>query len=187
MAVLTMQVKIELDQWVSYLRNGLQTCYYCVAPMGFPEELQRKCIGHVRLPAPAELTGSGPAGSGAAGDAGEAGAADLSKRVRGEDREDEDDDHAKEEAKVDGLDVDVSEQDREHDQEQRDERERREPEQEPEGHGHEERRDMTVRDREATGYHKTNEEKWEEGLERKLAPLLGEVDIAEYYGKNIEE
>lgn len=42
------QARIVLDQWLSYLRNGLSTCYYCVAPTDFPEELQRKCIAHMR-------------------------------------------------------------------------------------------------------------------------------------------
>lgn len=42
------QAKLVLDQWLSYLRNGLSTCYYCVAPSAFPEELQRKCILHLR-------------------------------------------------------------------------------------------------------------------------------------------
>ena len=37
-----------LDQWLSYLREGLNTCYFCVAAMSFPEELHRKCIAHVR-------------------------------------------------------------------------------------------------------------------------------------------
>jgi len=45
---LTFQAKLVLDQWLSYLRNGLSTCYYCVAPSAFPEELQRKCILHLR-------------------------------------------------------------------------------------------------------------------------------------------
>ncbi|KAK4686837.1 hypothetical protein P7C73_g3283, partial [Tremellales sp. Uapishka_1] len=42
------KAKIIVDQWISYLRTGLSTCYYCVAPMSFPDELQRKCIGHLR-------------------------------------------------------------------------------------------------------------------------------------------
>lgn len=37
-----------LDQYLSYLRHGLNTCYYCVVPTAFPEELQRKCVGHQR-------------------------------------------------------------------------------------------------------------------------------------------
>ncbi|GHJ83982.1 hypothetical protein NliqN6_0384 [Naganishia liquefaciens] len=42
------KVRIELDQWVSYLRNGLNSCYYCVAPMDFPEELYQRCLRHIR-------------------------------------------------------------------------------------------------------------------------------------------
>lgn len=45
-----LQGKLVLDQWLSYLRNGLSTCYYCVAPAAFAEELQRKCILHLRPP-----------------------------------------------------------------------------------------------------------------------------------------
>ncbi|KAJ9103981.1 hypothetical protein QFC21_002444 [Naganishia friedmannii] len=43
------KVRIELDQWVSYLRNGLNSCYYCVVPMDFPEELYHRCMRHVRI------------------------------------------------------------------------------------------------------------------------------------------
>ncbi|OXG51481.1 arsenite-resistant protein ASR2 [Cryptococcus neoformans] len=42
------KAKIILDQWIAYLRHGLSTCYYCIAPCAFMEELQRKCIAHVR-------------------------------------------------------------------------------------------------------------------------------------------
>ncbi|WVQ76941.1 hypothetical protein IAR50_006620 [Cryptococcus sp. DSM 104548] len=42
------RAKIILDHWISYLRNGLSTCFYCVCPASFPEELHRKCIGHIR-------------------------------------------------------------------------------------------------------------------------------------------
>jgi hypothetical protein len=49
-AKLTSQAKITLDQYMSYLRNALNTCYYCVVPTAFPEELQRKCVQHLRAP-----------------------------------------------------------------------------------------------------------------------------------------
>lgn len=45
-----MQAKITLDQYMSYLRNALNSCYYCVVPTAFPEELQRKCVQHLRAP-----------------------------------------------------------------------------------------------------------------------------------------
>jgi hypothetical protein len=54
------QAKITLDQYLSYLRHGLNTCYYCVVPTAFPEELQRKCVGHQRAkpePVSAEIVG----------------------------------------------------------------------------------------------------------------------------------
>lgn len=44
------KAKITLDQYLSYLRHGLTTCYYCVVPTAFPEELQRKCVAHLRAP-----------------------------------------------------------------------------------------------------------------------------------------
>lgn len=46
--MLTPQAKISLDQYIAYLRHGLSTCYYCVVPTSFPEELHRKCVGHIR-------------------------------------------------------------------------------------------------------------------------------------------
>jgi len=57
------QAKITLDQYLSYLRHGLNTCYYCVVPTAFPEELQRKCVGHQRAkpePVVAETTVAEP-------------------------------------------------------------------------------------------------------------------------------
>ncbi|BEJ09479.1 hypothetical protein CcaverHIS641_0603940 [Cutaneotrichosporon cavernicola] len=44
------KAKITLDQYMSYLRNALNSCYYCVVPTAFPEELQRKCVQHLRAP-----------------------------------------------------------------------------------------------------------------------------------------
>ena len=34
---------------------------------------------------------------------------------------------------------------------------------------------------------KTADEKWEEGLDSKLSPLLGEVDVVDYGGRDIDE
>lgn len=42
------KVRIALDLYIAYLRNGLNTCYYCVAPHDHQEELKRRCIRHVR-------------------------------------------------------------------------------------------------------------------------------------------
>ncbi|KAL7420146.1 hypothetical protein Q5752_005112 [Cryptotrichosporon argae] len=44
------QTKSALDLWIAYLRYGLHTCFYCLAPCSFAEELHRKCIAHVRSP-----------------------------------------------------------------------------------------------------------------------------------------
>lgn len=171
--------------------------------MGYPEELQRKCIGHLRSPAPANVAA-------AAGENREGGAdvdADMEERVRGDDRDDRDRGHEESQDKgdadtgaagdaeaADGADEVAASGKEKGDASAGEEEEGKmqldKPDDGPDTeHGVEHRRDISHRDRELSGmgYHKSNEEKWEEGLERKLAPLLGEVDIHEYYGKDIEE
>lgn len=41
---------IALDLYLAYLRFTFHTCYYCVSTSDHLEELQRKCIKHVRKP-----------------------------------------------------------------------------------------------------------------------------------------
>lgn len=41
---------IALDLYLAYLRAAFNCCYYCAAVTDFAEELQRKCIKHVRKP-----------------------------------------------------------------------------------------------------------------------------------------
>ena len=41
---------IALDLYLAYLRAAFHTCYYCVCTTDKLEELQRKCIKHVRKP-----------------------------------------------------------------------------------------------------------------------------------------
>lgn len=41
---------IALDLYLAYLRTAFHTCYYCVSVSDNVEELQRKCIKHVRKP-----------------------------------------------------------------------------------------------------------------------------------------
>ena len=36
--------------WLAYLRGAFNTCYYCACVTDHVEELQRKCIKHVRRP-----------------------------------------------------------------------------------------------------------------------------------------
>jgi hypothetical protein len=168
--------------------------------MGYPEELQRKCIGHMRSPAPADV-GAGNAGEG------EDELAGGGERRRGEDRDDREEREREREGEADGRvegegvplgadedaagiksedvagkedqaggaegDGDGAAEIKDKDEVAKEETHRPEP--------------ITDKTREVSGFHKTNEEKWEEGLERKLAPLLGPVDIGDYYGKNIEE
>lgn len=131
------QAKITLDQWISYLRHGLHTCYYCVAPFSYAEELQRKCVAHVRLPSPIAPVESM-----------------REEELRGEDREEKQEmaDEAPEKAE-----------------------EAQEKPDKPE-----------TRDRLPT-HHRTNEEKWGDALDHRIAPLIDEVDVVEYCGRDIEE
>lgn len=41
---------IALDLYLAYLRQAFNTCYYCASITDHVEELQRKCIKHVRKP-----------------------------------------------------------------------------------------------------------------------------------------
>jgi hypothetical protein len=39
-----------LDLYISYLRAAFNTCFYCAVVTDHVEELQRKCVKHVRKP-----------------------------------------------------------------------------------------------------------------------------------------
>lgn len=39
-----------MDLYLSYLRAAFNTCYYCAFVADYAEELQRRCIGHIRKP-----------------------------------------------------------------------------------------------------------------------------------------
>ena len=41
---------ISLDLYIAYLRAAYHTCYYCAVVTDHLEELQRKCLKHVRKP-----------------------------------------------------------------------------------------------------------------------------------------
>ena len=41
---------ISLDLYIAYLRAAYHTCYYCAVITDHLEELQRKCLKHVRKP-----------------------------------------------------------------------------------------------------------------------------------------
>ncbi|KAI0047290.1 hypothetical protein FA95DRAFT_1559257 [Auriscalpium vulgare] len=43
---------VTLDLYLAYLRTAFNTCYYCAIVTDHMEELQRKCIKHVRKPIP---------------------------------------------------------------------------------------------------------------------------------------
>jgi hypothetical protein len=41
---------VALDLYLAYLRTAFNTCYYCAVVTDHVEELQRKCVKHVRKP-----------------------------------------------------------------------------------------------------------------------------------------
>lgn len=41
---------MALDLYLAYLRAAFHTCYYCAVVTDHLEELQRKCVKHVRKP-----------------------------------------------------------------------------------------------------------------------------------------
>ena len=50
MLICHVQVALSLDLYLAYLRAAYHTCYYCAVVTDHLEELQRKCIKHVRKP-----------------------------------------------------------------------------------------------------------------------------------------
>src|SRR5882762_11122687 len=44
------QTVVSLDLYLAYLRTAFHTCYYCAVVTDHLEELQRKCLKHVRKP-----------------------------------------------------------------------------------------------------------------------------------------
>src|SRR6266436_2304559 len=44
------QTVVSLDLYLAYLRAAFHTCYYCAVVTDHLEELQRKCLKHVRKP-----------------------------------------------------------------------------------------------------------------------------------------
>lgn len=167
----TSQAKLIADHWISYLRNGLSTCYYCVAPNSFPEELQRKCVAHVRPP----MEVSGSAGPGPVAD--EAASADAPAV----------DDAAAAEAQHAGSAAPDSggapERDDREDVDMReavgDERDVAAADDDAKG-----RSGDGKRDRPSARFH---EERWAENLEHKIRPLLEQVDVTEYGGRDPDE
>ncbi|WWC57754.1 uncharacterized protein I303_100289 [Kwoniella dejecticola CBS 10117] len=168
------KAKIVLDQWLAYLRHGLATCYYCVAPMSFAEELHRKCIGHMR-PHPSSI----PEVENEAEEVEQAvdqGRGDEVEPSNGVDGVTE----SKESEAEDG--------DRDEDRELRETEqpsEANQAQQETNGGGRE-RRDGQGPGKKQFFPQKTQDEKWAEGLDHKLRPLLGEVDVADYGGRDPE-
>lgn len=45
-----LQTVIALDLYLAYLRAAFNTCYYCAVVTDHVEELQRKCVKHIRKP-----------------------------------------------------------------------------------------------------------------------------------------
>lgn len=160
-----LQGKLVVDHWISYLRNGLSTCYYCVAPNSFPEELQRKCVAHVRpsmsLSIPAEAASKSEPVDPSAGDG-----TDENARAAAEDAAGEDATMAEREDREDEDMRDVAGDDREGPVAAEDVKSR----------GQDEKRE-----RPPARFH---EERWAENLEHKIRPLLEQVDVTEYGGRD---
>ncbi|TFK99084.1 hypothetical protein BDV98DRAFT_532986 [Pterulicium gracile] len=53
------KLEVSLDLYIAYLRSAFHTCYYCALVTDYVEELQRKCIKHVRRPLPTPVTAEG--------------------------------------------------------------------------------------------------------------------------------
>ncbi|OCF43077.1 hypothetical protein I317_03046 [Kwoniella heveanensis CBS 569] len=154
------KAKVIVDQWIAYLRHGLSTCYYCVAPMSFAEELHRKCIGHMR---PHPSVKSDTEEVDAAIDANDNAAAETKT----------------EDAPVERAASEEGEEDRElRDSDDRDRDQTTKAAQSEAGVPQQKRTSFFPQ--------KTQEEKWIDGLEVKLRPLLGEVDVVEYGGRDVE-
>ncbi len=134
------QAKVTLDHWISYLRHGLHTCYYCVAPMSFAEELHRKCVAHMR-PHPRSKSEIEPI-------------PEADGEMTGEEKRDEEREDAEMREAEDGVRTEVKEK------------------QAP---------------RKQLFPPKSQDEKWEEVLDGKLKPLLGDIDVTDYGGRDIEE
>ena len=45
-----LQTVVALDLYLAYLRAAFHTCYYCAVVTDHVEELQRKCVKHMRKP-----------------------------------------------------------------------------------------------------------------------------------------
>jgi hypothetical protein len=50
LAIELLQTVISLDLYLAYLRAAFNACYYCSIVTDHLEELQRKCLKHVRKP-----------------------------------------------------------------------------------------------------------------------------------------
>ncbi|WWD22896.1 hypothetical protein CI109_107391 [Kwoniella shandongensis] len=151
------KAKTVLDQWISYLRNGLSTCYYCVAPTSFAEELHRKCIGHVR-PHPS---------------------------VKQQHHELEAVPETEVKAETEQAEADPNAEDVKPPRDGEDQNEDRELRDQEDRSGDRSRR-MPGERKAPIFPQKTQEEKWVESLDLKIKPLLGEVDIADYGGRDLE-
>lgn len=137
--------------------------------MSFPEELQRKCISHLRpnpdvkpegelevVPEVPEAVAEGETGK------------TLSSEKPAEENGD------KEEK------ADAEERERERDGDRERDRDQREPEAEGDKGGGRERSKKVFAQ-------KSNDEKWSESLDHKIRPLIDAVDVVDYGGRDIEE
>ncbi|RXK40727.1 hypothetical protein M231_01979 [Tremella mesenterica] len=165
------KAKIILDQWISYLRNGLSTCYYCVAPMVFPEELQRKCIAHMRprILEPPELASNKEASNSPTPEFKDA-KEELDVKMETENGEVPSNGVKAEPMDVSGI-----------------------AGEEPEREVRDDETKLVDSPMKKSKLHdrlapkRSSDERWVESLETKLKPLLGEVNVTEYGGRDLEE
>jgi penicillin-binding protein 1A len=110
--------------------------------------------------------------------------------LRGEDREDrEERDEVKEQAEADVKaeeNVEVKAEDKLDEQEDEQKAKVEGAADEAEAADKPDVRVEAPRDRLPT-HHRTNEEKWGDALDHRIAPLIDEVDVVEYCGRDIEE
>ncbi|ODO03301.1 hypothetical protein I350_06151 [Cryptococcus amylolentus CBS 6273] len=179
------RAKIILDHWISYLRNGLSTCFYCVCPASFPEELHRKCVGHIRShldPSPKVEENGHEEGGDVKDEGGEKIEVDVKVEVKGEK------DEVKEEVKEEKEDVKEGNEDRE--MRDAEDPSTSNPARPSDSHDRWEK-DKFDKSQSRSKRHfpqKTASEKWLESHSHRLFPLIStDVHLADYGGRDVEE
>lgn len=153
---------IALDLYLAYLRAAFHTCYYCVSTSDHIEELQRKCIKHVRKPLPQKP------------------ASESEKQASASAKQREGDQVASAEGVGEGAE-DAAKKD-----EIEDEKDKEKEAQDKSKEGMFRERDPKHSDSRDL---KRNEERWVEWLDNRIALLINRdgIDPREYGGKRYED